>query len=103
MGNVEVAWEDVFSVIQLVRNHIIVIAVALVCMIAVMVLARKWEKTKKRLIRWQAFICFIVVTALTANIMLSGALYNTLNVILADKGKLLPEDAENSRNTIEDC
>ena len=102
MGNVEVAWEDVFSVIQLVRNHIIVIAVALVCMIAVMVLARKWEKTKKRLIRWQAFICFIVVTALTANIMLSGALYNTLNVILADKGKLLPEDAENSRNTIEE-
>lgn len=102
MGNVEVAWEDVFSVIQLVRNHIIVIAVALVCMIAVMVLARKWEKTKKRFIRWQAFICFIVVTALTANIMLSGALYNTLNVILADKGKLLPEDAENSRNTIEE-
>lgn len=102
MGNVEVAWEDVFSVIQLVRNHIIVIAVALVCMIVVMVLARKWEKTKKRLIRWQAFICFIVVTALTANIMLSGALYNTLNVILADKGKLLPEDAENSRNTIEE-
>lgn len=102
MGNVEVAWDDVFSVIQLVRNHIIVIAVALVCMIAVMVLARKWEKTKKRLIRWQAFICFIVVTALTANIMLSGALYNTLNVILADKGKLLPEDAENSRNTIEE-
>ena len=102
MGNVEVAWEDVFSVIQLVRNHIIVIAVALVCMIAVMVLARKWEKTKKRFIRWQALVCFIVVTALTVNIMLSGALYNTLNVVLADKGELLPEDAENSRSTIEE-
>lgn len=102
MGNVEVAWEDVFSVIQLVRNHIIVIAVVLVGMIAVMVLARKWEKTKKRFIRWQAFICFIVVTALMVNIMLSGALYNTLNVILADKGELLPEDVENSRNAIEE-
>lgn len=45
MGNVEVAWEDVISVIQLVRNHIIVMIAALICMIVVMVFARRWEKT----------------------------------------------------------
>ena len=102
MGNVEVAWEDVFSVVELVRNHIIVIAVAFVCMIAAMILVRKLRKPKKRFIRWQTFIGFIAVTAVTVNNMLSGPLYNTLNVVLADKGELLPEDAENSRKTIEE-
>lgn len=51
MGNVEVAYEDVISVIQLVRNHIIVIAAALVVMIAVMIFARKFKKPAKGFIR----------------------------------------------------
>lgn len=29
MGNVEVAWEDVISVIQMIQTHLIVIGVAL--------------------------------------------------------------------------
>lgn len=49
MGNVEVAYEDVISVIQLVRNHIIVIAAALVVMIAVMIFARKFKKPARDL------------------------------------------------------
>ena len=76
---------DVISVIQLVRNHIIVIAAALVVMIAVMIFARKFKKPAKGFIRWQSLIAFVVVTALTVNNMLSGALYNTINVVLADK------------------
>lgn len=102
MGNVEVAWEDVISVIQLVRNHIIVIAAALVCMIAVMILAKKWKKPAKSFIRWQSFIAFIVVTVLVVNVMLTGALYNTLNVVLADKGELAQENVDNSRAVIEE-
>lgn len=101
MGNVEVAWEDVISVIQLVRNHIIVIIAALICMIAVMFFARRWEKTKKHFIRVQSLIAFLVVTVLTVNIMLSDALYNTINVVLADKGELSQENAENSKQIIE--
>jgi len=102
MGNVEVAWEDVISVIQLVRNHIIVIVAALLCMIAVMIFVRKWEKTKRRFVRLQSVIAFIVVVAVTANIMLSGALYNTINVVLADTGELSQESADNSRAIIEE-
>ena len=102
MGNVEVAWEDVISVIQLVRNHIIVMIAALICMIVVMVFARRWEKTKKHFIRVQSLIAFLVVTVLTVNIMLSDVLYNTINVVLADKGELSQENAENSKQIIEE-
>lgn len=102
MGNVEVAYEDVISVIQMIQNHLIVIGAALILMIAVMVIARKWEKPKKGFIRWQAFVAFLVVTAVTVNTMLTGALYNTLNVVLADKGELSQENAEHSREVIEE-
>lgn len=102
MGNVEVAWEDVFSVIQLVRNHIVVIAAALICMIAMIVFARRWEKAKRNFVRVQSLVAFLVVTVLTVNIMLSGALYNTVNIVLADKGELSSENAENSRQIIEE-
>lgn len=102
MGNVEVAWEDVISVIQLVRNHIIVIVAALLCMIGVVVFAKRWEKTKRRFVRLQSVIAFVVVVAVTVNIMLSGVLYNTINVVLADTGELSKENEDNSRAIIEE-
>lgn len=102
MGNVEVAWEDVISVIQLVRTHLIVIAAALVCMTAVMVIARKWKKPVKGFIRFQSFMAFIVILAIVVNTMLSGALYNTLNVVLSNKGELTQESIDNSRQVIEE-
>lgn len=102
MGNVEVAWEDVISVIQLVRTHLIVIAAALICMAAVMIIAGRWKKPVKGFIRFQSFMAFIVVVALVVNTMLSGALYNTLNVVLSDKGELSQENIDHSRQVIEE-
>lgn len=102
MGNVEVAWEDVISVIQLAKNHIIVIVAALLCMIGGVVFAKRWEKTKRRFVRLQSVIAFVVVVAVTVNIMLSGALYNTINVVLADTGELSKENEDNSRAIIEE-
>lgn len=102
MGNVEVAWEDVFSVIDMIRLHLGVIAAALICMIGVMVVARRWEKEKRGFIRFQSFVAFVIVTALTVNIMLSNTLYNTLNVVLSDTGELTQENIDNSRQVIEE-
>nr|AFN84568.1 beta-glucosidase-related glycosidase [uncultured bacterium scaffold00090] len=102
MGNVEVAWEDVISVVQMVKTHIAVIVVALICMIAVMIVARKWKKPVKGFIRWQSLVAFLMVTVVIVNVMLSGALYNTINVVLADKGELTEESVENSRQVIEE-
>lgn len=102
MGNVEVAWEDVFSVIDMIRLHLGVIAAALICMIGVMVAVRRWEKEKRGFIRFQSFVAFVIVTALTVNIMLSNTLYNTLNVVLSDTGELTQENIDNSRLVIEE-
>lgn len=102
MGNVEVAWEDVFSVIDMIRLHLGVIAAALICMIGVMVAVRRWEKEKRGFIRFQSFVAFVIVTALTVNIMLSNTLYNTLNVVLSETGELTQENIDNSRQVIEE-
>ena len=102
MGNVEVAWEDVISVIQLMQNHLIVIGAAFVCMIVALAVAGRWRKPLRGLIRVQAVIAFVLVTVLTLNPAATGAIYNTLNVVLSDKGELQAEHVENSRRIVEE-
>lgn len=102
MGNVEVAWEDVISVIQLMQNHLIVIGAALLCMVAALIAARRWKKPLRGLIRFQAVIAFILITVITLNLAATGAIFNTLNVVLSDKGELQTENVENSRRIVEE-
>ena len=102
MGNVQVAWEDVISVLQLVRTHLIVLGIALVCMIAVMIAAHWLAKPKRGFVRIQSFVAFVVVAAVIVNVMLTGALNNTLNVVLSDTGELTQESVDNSRAVIEE-
>ena len=101
MGNVEVAWEDVISVIQM-QTHLIVMGAALVCMAVMMVVAGRWKKQLRGLIRWQSFFAFVVITALTINLAVTGTVYNTLNVVLTDKGELDPQHVENSKKIVEE-
>lgn len=102
MGNVEVAWEDVISVIQMMQTHLIVMGAALVCMAVMMVVAGRWKKPLRGLIRWQSFFAFVVITALTINLAVTGTVYNTLNVVLTDKGELNPQHVENSKKIVEE-
>lgn len=102
MGNVEVAWEDVISVIQMIQPHLIVIGAALAGMIVMMIAAGRWKKPKRGMIRWQSVFAFVLVTVLTLNLAVTGTLYNTLNVILTDKGNLNPVHEENSRRIVEE-
>lgn len=102
MGNVEVAWEDVISVIELMQNHLIVIGAAFVCMIVALAAAGRWRKPMRGLIRFQAVIAFVLVIVLTLNLAATGAIYNTLNVVLSDKGELQTEHVENSRRIVEE-
>lgn len=104
MGNVEVAWEDVQSVLELVPGYIAGIVIALVVMIAIMIAVNVWKVKKplRGLIRWEAFIAAIAVITLLVNAMLSGPLYNTLNVVLTDAGELDPQHVEDSKHIIEE-
>lgn len=101
MGNVEVAWEDVISVLQMMQTHLIVIGVAFICMIAALIAAKKWEKPLRGLIRWQSVFAFLLIAVLTVNLAVTGTVYNTLNVVLSDKGELKSEHVENSRRVVE--
>ncbi len=102
MGNVEVAWEDIISVIQMMRPHLIVIGIAMVCMIAGIVAAGKLAKPLRGMVRWQSFLAFVLIAVVTVNTALTGTLYNTLNVVLTDKGSLAPEHVENSKRIVEE-
>lgn len=102
MGNVEVAWEDVISVAQMMQTHLIVIGVALVLMIAGIIAAVKIKKPLRGLVRIQAVVAFVLVTVLAVNLALTGPVYNTLNVVLSDKGTLDPAHVEASRQVVEE-
>lgn len=101
MGNVEVAYEDVVSVVQMMKGHLIVIGVALVAMIAALIAAKKLQKPLRGLVRVQSLVAFVLIAALAVNIALTGPLYNTLNVVLSDTGSLDPAHAEASRQVVE--
>ncbi len=102
MGNVEVAWKDVISVIQMMQTHLIIIGIALVCMVAMMFIAKRWKKPLRGQIRWQSFFAFVLILTVVLNAAFTGSLYNTLNVMLSDKGQLSPEHMENSRQIVEE-
>lgn len=102
MGNVEVAYEDVVSVVQMMQTHLIIIGVALVCMLAVLMGAGKLKKPLRGFIRWQSVFAFALIGVLVINLAVTGPVYNTLNVVLSDKGELSPEHEENSRRIVEE-
>ena len=103
MGSVTVAWEDVFSVVQQVSGYLIALGVALVIAIAAIIVSSLKLKTPlKGLVNGEALIAFGLAAVLIVNLMLSGPLYNTLNVVLTDSGELTQEHADASRALVEE-
>ena len=103
MGNVEVAWEDVVSVLNLIRGHIGALAVLLAAMVAAIAFAAvKLKKPLKGFVQWQSVIAFIALGAFVVNTMLTGPLYNTLSVVLSEAGELSAESIAESRRVVEE-
>ena len=102
MGGVTVAWEDVFSVINLVKPQLIGIGVLLLVALIVIIAVRKVGKPLKGFLRITSLLAWVLVTVLMVNMMLTGPLYNTLNVVLTDSGELSEETREYSRQLVED-
>lgn len=85
-----------------VRWPEIVIGVALVLMIVGIIAAVKLKTPLRGLVRVQAVAAFVLVAVLAVNLALTGPLYNTLNVVLSDKGSLDPAHVEASRQIVEE-
>lgn len=93
--------EDVTMVLSSVSGYLIVIGIVLLAMIVVIIAVRKLDKPKKRFIRIQAIVAFIVVTAICFNMILLNVYYNTLNTFLAANKDIADSSRAASAETVE--
>ena len=97
-----VSQADLEGYIGMVKNYIWIILIAFVLMIVVLVLASKAKKGVKHLIRWNAVLAWIGVTAITANAMCYGPLYTNISGFLnASKVELSEETVAASKDVIQ--
>lgn len=97
---IQVAWEDVFSVVNMIIPELVVLGIALAALIAAFVVTRK--KTHKRFIRIQSLIAFALMVCIMVNVICLGSLRNTLSIAFADVGKISEKTAANSRAVVEE-
>ncbi len=100
--NITVAWEDVVSVVQQISGYLAVIVIALAAMIAVAAAVRKLHKAKKRMIRSQAVLAFLLIVAVTVNMILFGPMSNTITAAMSEMGTLRDETVTASREIVEE-
>ncbi len=101
MTGIQVAWEDVFSVLDMVKIPLIILAVGLIIWIGVMILAKKFPKPKRGFLRAQSAIAFVLFAGIVVNLICLGDLRNTLEMVLGDTGAITEETAANSREVVE--
>ena len=102
MTGIQIAWEDVFSALNMIKVPLIVIAIGLIAWIAFMVFAKKMPKTKRRFARWQSVIAFVLFLGIMVNTICFGTMHNTIEMALGDTGHITEETAENSRKVVQE-
>lgn len=102
MTGIQVAWEDIFSVVDMIKPQLILIVVGLIAWIAVLVMAGKVEKPKRGFIRKQSVLAFILLLVIVINNICLGTLNNTLSTMLADTGVLQESTKERSRQIVQE-
>jgi beta-glucosidase len=101
MTGIQVAWEDVFSVVDMIKVPLIVLVLGLLVWVAVMVGAKKFSLSQKKFIRLQSVIAVVLFLGIMVNVMCLGTLRNTLEVVLGDTGAISEETAARSKEIVE--
>lgn len=65
------------------RGHLIALAVCLVLAIVVTVAAVKLSKGKKKLVRGNAWLAFVLAVVIILNLILTGPVYSIVNLAMA--------------------
>ena len=102
MTGIQIAWEDVFSVMQQISGWLIAIAIAFAALIVVLIFAGKAGKPKAGFIRLQSLLAFVLVIALIANGIVFGPMYNMISMALMEVVDLSPETLNNSQTVVEE-
>lgn len=102
MTGIQIAWEDVFSALDMIKLPLAIIVVGLIAWVAFMIFAKKMPKGKRRFARWQSAIAFILFLGIMVNTICLGTMHNTLEMALGDTGHITAETAENSRAVVQE-
>lgn len=101
MTNVEIAWEDVVSVIEQLQVYLYIIGFFLVLLIVALIISKKLKSPHKGFVRAQSVITFLVIFAIIVNIIILGPLRSTISTAFMQTGELSPETEENSLDIIQ--
>lgn len=88
MTGIQIAWEDVFSVISQISGWLIGIGVTVVALILILIFAGKAGKPHAGFIRAQSAIAAVLIVALMVNGILLGQLSNLITSAFAEMGTL---------------
>ena len=83
--------DDVKTVIGLMKGHQIALAVILALAVVVTVAVVKLPKAKKKLVRGNAWIAFVLALVIIVNLILTGPVYSIVNLALGDSGDISEE------------
>lgn len=93
MTGIQIAWEDVFSALDMIKIPLAIIAIGLVAWIVFMIAAKKMPKTKRRFARWQSAVAFVLFLGIMVNTICLGTMRNTIEMALGDTGHISEETA----------
>ena len=102
MTGIQIAWEDVFSVISQISGWLIGIGVTVVALILILIFAGKAGKPHAGFIRSQSAIAAVLIVALMVNGILLGQLSNLITSAFTEMGTLSEETIRTSQQTVED-
>ena len=102
MTGIQIAWEDVFSALDMIKIPLAIIAIGLVAWIVFMIAAKKMPKTKCRFARWQSAVAFVLFLGIMVNTICLGTMHNTIEMALGDTGHISEETAANSRKVVQE-
>ncbi|MGI5928212.1 glycoside hydrolase family 3 C-terminal domain-containing protein [Pseudoflavonifractor sp.] len=102
MTGIQIAWEDVFSVISQISGWLIGIGVTVVALILLLIFAGKAGKPHAGFIRAQSAIAAVLIVALMVNGILLGQLSNLITSAFTEMGTLSEETIRTSQQTVED-
>ena len=88
--------DDVKTVIGLMKNHLIALAVILVLAIVATVAVVKLPKAKKKLVRGNAWLAFVLALVMIVNLILTGPVYSIVNLALGNSGDISEESVRDA-------
>lgn len=89
----DINWGDVMNILNLCKPYLIALAVVLVLAIITLIIVKKAERTKRKLIRSEAGIAVILTIIICANAILLGPLSNIVSLAMGN-GTLSDESIE---------